>query len=252
MPPSLRLLAALALAPAAAAATAADGVRLAVVTLEAPPTLRHTARSAAEALAREAARAGAAVMGPAEVEARLGRAAHEALVRCGDDAPCAAERGRALGVERIVTGRLTQARASYRVALVHADARTGERLGGLEREIPVASRRLLKDVADAAPVLLASRDDSTGVLRVTTEVPGAEVTIDDVPAGTTPLARMVKPGQHKVQVAREGFVESEARWVEVPANGIVEHRPRIYRVPPRDRPNASATEGQGTEVRIER
>ncbi len=133
---------------------------------------------------------------------------------------------------------------------MHADAATGERLGGMEREIPVASRRLQKDVAAAAPALLAGEKDATGVLKVVTQTPGALVTIDDTDAGTTPLARTVKPGKHKVRVAIAGFQDAAPVWVEVPANGIVEHRPRLYRIPARDRPNESASEGSGTLVRV--
>ena len=46
----------------------------------------------------------------------------------------------------------------------------------------------------------------------------------------------------------EGWADQDATWVEVPANGMVEHRPRLYLIPARDRPNASPTEGQGTAV----
>lgn len=248
MPPLLRALAvllALAVAPAAAAAT-----RVAVVTLDAPPQLARTGKSVAEAFARKAAASGYEVLGPAQVEAKLGRAGHAALVACGDDARCLADRGGRLGVDRIVGGSLGQRGTSYRVAVVNADARSGVRLGGLEREIAIASRRLQKDVADAAPALLEGGQEATGVLRVTTDVPGAAVTIDDAPAGRTPVARVVKPGRHKVHVALPGYADAEPSWVEVPANGIVEHRPRLYAIPARDRPNASATEGSGTAVKI--
>ena len=235
------------LALAAGSARAAP-TRLAVVTLDAPPQLQFTGKSVAEAFAQNAAKAGLEVVGPAAVEEKLGRAAHAELVRCADDAKCLAEKGARLGVDRIVGGWLQQRGTSYRVAIVHADVKTGDRLGGLEREIPVASRRLQKDVAAAAPGLLASGDDATGVLRITTDVPGAEVILDDVAVGRTPIARVVAPGKHKVQLNHEGWAEQDATWVEVPANGLVEHRPRRYLIPARDRPNASPTEGQGTAV----
>lgn len=243
----LGLLAALA---AATPARAAD-VKVAVVALDAPPELTFMGKSTAEAFAREARKAGGwDVMDPAKVEASLGRDGTLALVRCGDDAKCLSEKARKLGVERVVGGWLRRKGESYRVALVHADAATGERLGGMEREIPVASRRLQKDVAAAAPALLAGEKDATGVLKVVTQTPGALVTIDDTDAGTTPLARVVKPGKHKVKVAGAGFQDAAPVWVEVPANGMVEHRPRLYQIPARDRPNQSATEGSGTQVRV--
>jgi hypothetical protein len=248
MRPLLRPLAfalALAAGPARAAAP-----RLAVVTLDSPPQLHFTGRSVAEAFAKEAAAAGFEVVGPGRIEEKLGRERHAALVRCADDATCLADRGARLEVDRIVGGRLEKRGASYRVALVHADVATGARLSGLEREIPVASRRLQKDVAAAAPGLLAGGEEATGVLRVTTDVPGAEVSIDDVAVGRTPVARVVKPGKHKVRVSLDGYADAEPSWVEVEASAIVEHRPRLYRIPARERPNPSPTEGHGTAVQV--
>jgi hypothetical protein len=241
MPSRAPLAAALLLAAGAAPAA----TRVAVVTLSAPPQLAVTGRSVAEAFATRAAASGYEVVGPAAVEARLGPAAHAALVACGDDSICLAERGAALGVDRIVGGTLSKRYASYRVALVSADARTGERLGGLEREIAIASRRVQKDVADAAPALLQGAQEPTGVLKVTTDVPGAKVMVDGAPAGFTPVARVLKPGRHEVRVALPGYADAEPAWVDVPANGIVEHRPRLHAVPARERPDALPAEEAG-------
>lgn len=247
MRPLPSLLAALLLAAGSARAA---GPRLAVVTLDAPAQLANVGRSVADAFARQAAASGWEVLGPADVEERLGRAGHQALASCGDDAECLAERGARLGVEHLVGGTLAQRGAFYRVALVHAEAGTGRRLGGLEREIPVAARRLQRDVADAAPTLLQGGAEATGVLRVLTEVPGATVTVDDVPGGTTPFARVLKPGLHKVKVELQGYAEAEPAWVDVPAGGFVEHRARLFLLPGRERPNASPTEGHGTAVHV--
>lgn len=247
----MRTLLALTAALAAAAPARAADVRIAVVALDAPPELTFMGKSTAEAFAKAARKGGGYdVMEPSKVEATLGRDATLALVRCGDDARCLADKAKTLGVERVVGGRLRRKGEAYRVALVQADAGNGERLGGIEREIPVASRRLQKDVAAAAPALLAGERDATGLLKVVTDPPGATVTIDDGDAGTTPVARAVRPGRHKVRVAGAGFQEAAPVWVDVPANGVVEHRPRLYQIPARDRPNASPTEGTGTKVDI--
>jgi hypothetical protein len=245
--PALLLAAALAGAPAAASPG-----RLAVVPLESSPDLRFTGKSAAEAFAAAAAKRGFEVVTPSQVEEKLGRAATEQLVRCADDAKCLAAKAAKLGVDGVVGGWLRKRGEAYRVALVHANARTGERLGVAEREIPVASRRLQKDLALAAPLLLGGQGDARGVLSVVTTPSGALVTIDDVPVGTTPLTRDVRPGRHKVQVAVTGYYDGAPAWVDVPANAIVEHRPRLYEIPARDRPNMSPTEGSGTQVKITR
>ncbi len=244
------LLAALLAADPSAAPSA--GARLAVVPLEAPPELTYTGKGAAEAFAAEAARSGFTVVTPAQVEERLGRAGAQALVRCADDARCLATRAAALGVDRVVCGWLRQRGGAYRVALVQADARTGARLGRVEREVPVASRRLDREIALAAPLLLGGEGDAKGVLSVVTTPPGALVTLDDVPVGTTPLRQEVRPGRHKVQVAATGYAEAAPVWLEVPAHATVEHRPRLYEIPARDRPNLSPSEGSGTKVRISR
>jgi hypothetical protein len=245
----LRAIAAAAAALAAASARA-GAPRLAVVTLDAPPQLQFTGKSVAEAFARQASAAGFEVLGPAAVEEKLGRAAHAELVRCGLEPRCLATKGAKLGVDRIVGGRLAQRAGSYRVALVQADAATGARLGAIERDIPVASRSLQKDVAAAAPTLLAGGQDATGVVEVVTDVPGAEVAIDDVHAGKTPLRREVRPGKHKVKVSREGFAEVEPSWLDVKAGETVAHRPRLFEIPARDRPNASTSAGHGTAVQV--
>jgi hypothetical protein len=239
----------LALALVLAAGTArAAAPTLAVVSLDAPPDLAFTGRGLSDIVARKAA--GFTVMGPEAAEKKLGKGPYAALVRCADDAPCLAQKGRKLGVDRIIGGSLAKRGTSYRVAMVHADAKTGERIGGVEREVPVASRRLQKDVSDAVPTLVQGAKEETGVLRVVTDSPGAEVTVDGVMVGRTPIAQVVKQGRHQVKVALPGFVDAEPVWVEVPAGGMVEHRPRLYRVPGRDRPNASSSEGTGTAVQV--
>jgi hypothetical protein len=254
LPPSALVRALLCLLAALAAAGPARGAegRLAVVSLDAPADLAFTGKSAAEAFAKAAAKRGGEVLGPADVEAKLGRAAAQALVRCADDARCLAANGAALAVDRIVGGWLRKRGEAYLVALVHADAKSGERLGAVEREIPIASRRLQKDVAAAAPALLAGGADQAGVLKVLTDAPGAVVRLDDVEAGTTPLTRTVRPGRHKVEVAGAGFQDATEVWVEVPANAIVEHRPRLYEVPARDRSNRAAPAATATTVDVVR
>lgn len=225
---------------------------LAVVSLDAPPELTFMGKSASEAFAREAQKQDLRVLTPSVVEERLGRAGTQELVRCADDARCLAAKAAPLGVDHVVGGWLRKRGDAYRVALVHADAKTGARLGGLEREIPIASRRLQRDVAATAPALLGGEQDATGILKVVTDVPGASVTIDGVSAGTTPVTRRVKPGRHEVRVSQVGHQDAAPVWVEVAADATVEHRPRLYPIPARDRPNRASRETSGTNVEIVR
>ena len=238
--------------PAAPAAPLGKKPTVAVPPLQAAPDLTFMGKSAAQAFATEAAGAGYVVLAPEAVEEKLGREGTRALVACGDDAKCLAERGGKLGVDSVVGGWLDKRGTNYRVSLVHADARTGQRIGAVEREIPIASRRLQKDVAASAAGLLAGAADATGTLMITTDVPGALVTVDDAPAGTTPVTRTLKPGKHKVHVSRTGWAETEPVWVDVPPNGIVSHRARIFELPARDRPNETVQSGAGTKVQVVR
>jgi hypothetical protein len=225
---------------------------VAIVALDAPPELQFTGKSVAAAVAREAAGSGFQVLGPDAVEEKLGRARHAELVHCGDDAGCLARGSARLGVDRIVGGRLDRRGGAYHVALVQADAFTGLRLGALEREIPVASRRLHRDAASAAAKMLAGKADAAGILEVVTDVPGADVAVDGFRVGRTPLSLALEPGKHEVKVWREGAVDAQAGWVEVRAGETVQHRPRLYAIPERDRPNTSVAEGHGTAVLLER
>lgn len=240
----------LALLLVAAAPARGAGRLLAVASLDAPPDLLFMGKSTAEAFAREAAKEGLEVLGPSAVEQKLGRAAAQDLVRCADDAKCLSEKAAPLGVDLVVGGWLRRKDGVYRVALVHADAKTGARLGGMEREIPIASRRLQRDVAASAPALLGGGQDASGVLKVVTDVPGAAVLVDGVAVGTSPVTRKVRPGRHEVRVSQPGHQDAAPVWVEVPAEGTVEHRPRLYPIPARDRPNRAAREAGGTRVEL--
>ncbi len=227
----------------------ADVPRLAVVSLDAPPELTFTGKSVAQAVAAEARRSGAFdVLGPDALEQQLGRAATAELVSCRADAPCLARAGARLGVERVVAGWLAKAGDFYEVQLVHVDVATGDRLGVLSREVPVASRTLRQVVLAAAPALLAGRADAPAVLKVLSDVAEARVKIDDAPAGTTPLTRSVLPGRHKVVVTKDGYALGDPVWIEVPAGQTVEHRPRLFLIPARER----GTGASPTEVEIVR
>jgi len=213
-------------------------VKVAVLPLDAPPELTHLGKSLSEALADEARKVGGLeVMGPDAVERRLGRAGALAAVRCADDPACLAEQGARLGVDRVVGGWLRRAGDDYKVGLEHVEVGSGAVLAGLERQIPIASRRLRPDVVAAAPGLLGGKADITGVLEVSANVPGATVLLDDAPVGPAPLSRALKPGKHKVQVSRAGYAAADPVWIEVPAGGVARHRQRLYEIPARERGN---------------
>ncbi len=223
----------------------AGAARIAVVPLSAPPELMFTGKSVALTIAAEAGQEGGTeVVGPDAVEQQLGREGAETLIRCADDTKCLAARASALGADRVIGGWISKVGDSYRLVIVQADAKTGGRVARVEREIPIASRRLRADVATAAPVLLRGEGEGKGVLVVQSDVAGADVAIDGAPAGTAPVKRELRPGKHKVQVTKLGYVVQEPFWVEVPAKGEVTQQVKLHEIPARDRPAG------GTKVQV--
>lgn len=227
--------------PSAPPAAAMDlppppAVRLAVVPLDAPADLALLGRSLAEAVAQEVAKpAGFDVLGPAAVQEKLGLDGAKRVAHCGESAGCLAEPGRRLGVAFVVGGFVERAGESYRFALVLVDVRTGAAKARAAREVPIASRRIRADVVAAAGPLLRGEAAGTGTLALRTEAPGAEVRIDDQPAGRTPLEVRLPAGKHKVELLQAGKVRVEPFWVEVPANGRVEQAVRLYDIPVAER-----------------
>jgi tetratricopeptide (TPR) repeat protein len=52
-------------------------------------------------------------------------------------------------------------------------------------------------------------------LMVTSETPGAELRLDDGPPAASPLIREVEPGQHRVQIAADGFYPDERQLMAI-------------------------------------
>lgn len=222
------------LAAVLAAAPAAAAPRLLVAPLKSPPQLTYTGKRVAETVAREATRIGGYdVQGPEDIEALYGRKAVLKLMECGDDARCLAEVARPLGADRVVAGFLSKGETNYRVSLVHADVKSGRSLATFAREIPIASRRLLPDVAAATPALLRGEAEAQGTLVISCNVPDADVFLDEDPLGKTPLTRKVKPGKHQVQVSKPGYIQQDPHWVDVAAGETTRHEFRLYTPPAR-------------------
>ncbi|HSM92777.1 MAG TPA: PEGA domain-containing protein [Anaeromyxobacteraceae bacterium] len=219
-----------------AAAQIAPQVALAVVTLDAPTELALLGRSLSEAIAQEAAKVpGVRLLPPTEVVAKLGDAAAAVAAHCGEAAACLAGSGRQLGADRVVGGWIDRGGASYKFGLVLVDVKAGTALARAAREVPIASRRIRGDVVAAAGPLLRGEAAVTGLLSLRTEEPGADVRIDDKPAGKTPLEARLPAGKHKVEVTQRGKVRVEPFWVEVPANGRAEPQVRLYDIPVAER-----------------
>ncbi|HET6921875.1 MAG TPA: PEGA domain-containing protein [Anaeromyxobacteraceae bacterium] len=222
---------ALAAALAAALPARAGEPLLVVAALKAPPHLTFTGKNAGEAVAREARQTRRFdVMGPDELERTHGRAAARKLSDCADDVKCLAEAARVLGAGRAVAGWLRQTESSYKVGVVHVDAKKGEAVASFTREVPIASRRLLAEVAAATPALLRGEKDAPGTLVVSCNVQGAEVTVGGAPRGKTPVTLELRPGRYQVEVSKPGHIRQDPHWVEVKAGEATRDEVKLYPV----------------------
>ena len=230
---TLILAAAIVVIAAALPALASEPL-LVVAALKAPPHLTFTGKNAGEAIAREARQTrGFDVMGPDEVERTHGRAAALRLHDCADDVRCLAEAAKALRAERAVAGWLLQTESSYKVGVVHVDVAKGQVIASFTREVPIASRRLLAEVARATPALLRGEKDAPGTLVVSCNVPGAEVTVGGEPRGKTPVTLELRPGRYQVEVSKAGHIRQDPHWVEVKAGEATRDEVKLHRIPKR-------------------
>lgn len=214
---------------AAALPARAAGPRLVVSALRAPPQLTFIGKNAGEAMAQEAQKAGGfEVLGPEAVERAHGRAALRRLVDCADDARCLAEAARPLAAARVVAGWLSRTETAYRVGVVYVDVKRGEAIAFFSREVPIGSRRLLAELAAAMPAMLRGEADAPGTLAVTSNVPGADVSVDGRPVGRTPVNVRLGPGRHQVRVTRQGYIQQEPHWVEVAAGETTLYEVKLY------------------------
>jgi hypothetical protein len=189
-------------------------------------------RSLAEAVAQEAVKgAGFEVLGPGAVAAKLGEEGALQAAHCGEAAACLLAPARQLGVAWLVGGWIDRVDTNYRFGLVLVDAKTGAAAARASREVPIASRRIRADLLAAAAPMLRGQAAGGGQLALSTEVPGAEVRIDDRPAGTTPLELRLPAGKHKVEVSQRGKLPVEPFWVDVPAGGRAEQQVRLHDIP---------------------
>ena len=88
---------------------------------------------------------------------------------------------------------------------------TGHELRRVSATLRGSPEELIAEIRVAA-VRLVAPEKLTGRIDVISDVPGAQVTIDANPAGTTPLlgpVDKISAGVHKVTVTREGFTPYE-------------------------------------------
>jgi hypothetical protein len=92
---------------------------------------------------------------------------------------------------------------------VELDGERDERDVALEFGEPETVELTLKAVSRPLPQRNAPPTTSQGILVVRGDVPGALITINDMPAGTVPMTIPIAEGQHRVKVTSYGYTPYE-------------------------------------------
>ena len=197
-------------APAAAAAPvparpAVELETLALLPIRAPDEGLSTAATAQAAQALRDLRV-FKVMDPESIAGLLGGEALRQTTGCTDQS-CLAELAGAIGAPHFVSGTVSKAGDRYTINLVLTNQHTAQPIDGVLRTVDTVA-----EVADAVRVS-AQRvvqkllEGKTGVFRLVVSEAGADVKLDDVLVGVTPLAERTLPmGPHKLSVEKEGFL----------------------------------------------
>ncbi|MBN2495115.1 MAG: PEGA domain-containing protein [Deltaproteobacteria bacterium] len=129
------------------------------------------------------------------------------LLRCGGESRCLCEIGRALEVDKLVTGVIGALGDDYTfdlkmidVASCREERRINEALSGREDLLIGAIRKALYK--------LVAPEQYVGSLSVELPMEGAAVKLDGADVGVTPLPGPIAgltPGVHKLQIAKQGF-----------------------------------------------
>jgi hypothetical protein len=152
------------------------------------------------------------VLSQGEVVALLGLERTRQLLGCTDDQGCVADLAGALDSDRLLAGSLTILERSALLSVRLLDVKKSRTLARANATLLDASERELVDAARrlAHEALTGKRLDTSGVVRLTVDRPGATVTLDGKAVGETPLAQAVRvlEGPHAITVQKPGYV----RW----------------------------------------
>lgn len=133
-------------------------------------------------------------------------AANPKLAGCTAEPSCLAPLARALHVTRVVAGNVGGLADSYVVNLKLADD-NGRELRRVTATLSGSPEELIDEIRVAA-VRLVAPERLVGNIAILSDVPGANVMLDGVDVGKTPLAGPLvnlPTGVHKLAVEREGF-----------------------------------------------
>jgi hypothetical protein len=124
-----------------------------------------------------------------------------------EDAACYQGAAEGAGVELLVGGTVQQTGPDYSVQVYAISAETGEVVAQVDGVCEICGIGELGDVVGSLAARLRPTLENTTqptVLTIESEPEGAEVWVDGKQVGTTPLRVPVAPGQHEIDVIKEG------------------------------------------------
>ena len=191
-----------------AIALAQDKKTIAVLDLKARGLEASVAENITDLVTKEVDRLGLfRTVSMEEIKRMLEHEQQKILTGC-DDTSCLAEIGGALGVELLVAGGVGKLGDTYLLSLKLIDVREAKVLAREERTVSGKVEELVSVSRQAARTLLRPiLEQESGTLEVSCSEEGAEVYIDDVMVGTTPLPpRKVPGGYHALKINKKRFV----------------------------------------------
>jgi hypothetical protein len=166
----------------------------------------------------DAAAAGAAaapdlqVLSQGDIAAMLGLERTRQMLGCTEDQGCMAELAGALDSDRLLSGSLTILERTSLLTVKVLDVKKSRTLARLTATLLDATERELVDTARRLghEAVTGEKLDTTGLVRIAVDRPGATVTLDGRSLGTSPVkeATRVLEGPHSITVQKDGFV----RW----------------------------------------
>ncbi len=141
----------------------------------------------------------------------LARKRNAGLSKCGGETACLCGIGKALSVNRLVTGVIGALGDDYTFDLKLVDVDTCREQRRINEALSGREDLLIGAIRGALYKLVVP-EQYVGSMSVEVPVDGAEITIDGHPAGKTPLAAPItglRPGSHKLVIGKEGFSSFE-------------------------------------------
>ncbi len=122
--------------------------------------------------------------------------------------PCLARVARGLKVERVVVGGVRGQGSSYDYTLTLLETGGGSLLAQVNQRCDVCSFKDLEEAIGRAAAQLHKQAlvylSTRSQLKVSSTPPGADVLVDDLLIGQTPLSHVATPGLHSLEVAFRG------------------------------------------------